>query len=63
MPSPDYDADLYAWTQAQAEALGAKDWAALGCPGCSTVFLSSWPPLDRHSKMGYGKTSMGDAGV
>lgn len=29
MTPPDYDIDLYAWTQAQAEALRAKDWAAL----------------------------------
>jgi Domain of unknown function DUF29 len=25
----DYDADFYAWTQAQAQALQAKDWSAL----------------------------------
>jgi len=25
----DYDTDFYAWTQAQADALRAKDWAAL----------------------------------
>jgi hypothetical protein len=29
MPHPDYDTDVYAWTQAQAAALRAKDWAAL----------------------------------
>ena len=29
MTTPDYDADFYAWTQAQAAALRAKDWAAL----------------------------------
>jgi hypothetical protein len=29
MAPPDYDADLYAWTQAQAEALGARDWSAI----------------------------------
>jgi hypothetical protein len=29
MTSPDYDTDLYAWSQAQAEALRAKDWGAL----------------------------------
>jgi hypothetical protein len=25
----DYDADFYAWTQAQAQALQSKDWLAL----------------------------------
>jgi hypothetical protein len=29
MTTPDYDTDFYAWTQAQAAALQAKDWAAL----------------------------------
>jgi Domain of unknown function DUF29 len=29
MITPDYDTDFYAWAQAQAEALRAKDWAAL----------------------------------
>jgi hypothetical protein len=29
MTSPDYETDFYAWTQAQAAALQAKDWAAL----------------------------------
>ncbi len=29
MTTPRYDTDFYAWTQAQAEALRAKDWAAL----------------------------------
>jgi hypothetical protein len=29
MTTPDYDADFYAWTQQQAAALRAKDWAAL----------------------------------
>ena len=29
MTPPDYDTDFYAWTQAQADALRAKDWAAL----------------------------------
>jgi Domain of unknown function DUF29 len=29
MTTPDYDTDFYAWTQAQAAALRAKDWAAL----------------------------------
>jgi hypothetical protein len=29
MTTPDYDTDFYAWTQAQAEALRAKDVAAL----------------------------------
>jgi hypothetical protein len=29
MTTPTYDTDFYAWTQAQAEALRAKDWAAL----------------------------------
>src|SRR5919109_178418 len=29
MTTPDYDADFYAWAQAQAAALRAKDWAAL----------------------------------
>ncbi|HSF32439.1 MAG TPA: DUF29 domain-containing protein [Candidatus Tectomicrobia bacterium] len=29
MTPQDYEADLYAWTKAQAEALRAKDWAAL----------------------------------
>ena len=29
MTPPDYDTDLYAWTQDQAEALRAKDWATL----------------------------------
>jgi hypothetical protein len=28
-PDPDYDTDFYAWAQQQAEALRAKDWAAL----------------------------------
>jgi Domain of unknown function DUF29 len=27
--TPDYDTDLYGWTQAQANALRAKDWTAL----------------------------------
>jgi hypothetical protein len=29
MTIPDYDTDFYTWTQAQAAALRAKDWAAL----------------------------------
>jgi hypothetical protein len=29
MSTPDYDTDFYAWTKTQAEALRAKDWAAL----------------------------------
>jgi hypothetical protein len=29
MTTPDYDTDFYAWAQAQASALRAKDWAAL----------------------------------
>jgi Domain of unknown function DUF29 len=29
MTTPDYDTDFYAWTQAQAQALQAKDWPAL----------------------------------
>jgi hypothetical protein len=29
MTTPDYDTDFYTWTQAQAAALRAKDWAAL----------------------------------
>jgi Domain of unknown function DUF29 len=29
MTTPDYDTDFYAWTQAQAAALQAKDWEAL----------------------------------
>jgi hypothetical protein len=29
MTTADYDTDFYTWTQAQAEALRAKDWAAL----------------------------------
>lgn len=29
MTTPSYDADFYAWTQAQAQALQAKDWPAL----------------------------------
>jgi hypothetical protein len=29
MTTPSYDTDFYAWTQQQAEALRAKDWAAL----------------------------------
>ena len=29
MTTPDDDTDLYTWTQAQAAALRAKDWAAL----------------------------------
>lgn len=29
MTTPDYDTDFYAWTQAQAAALRAKDWSAL----------------------------------
>jgi hypothetical protein len=29
MTTPDYDIDFYAWTLAQAQALRAKDWAAL----------------------------------
>ena len=29
MTTPDYDTDFYAWAQAQAAALRAKDWAAL----------------------------------
>ena len=29
MSLPDYNTDVYAWSKAQAEALRAKDWAAL----------------------------------
>ena len=29
MSTRDYDTDFYAWTQAQADALRAKDWAAV----------------------------------
>jgi len=29
MTTPDYDTDFYGWTQQQAAALRAKDWAAL----------------------------------
>jgi hypothetical protein len=29
MTTPSYDTDFYAWTQAQAQALQAKDWPAL----------------------------------
>jgi hypothetical protein len=29
MTTPNYDTDFYAWAQAQAAALRAKDWAAL----------------------------------
>jgi hypothetical protein len=29
MTIPSYDTDFYAWTQAQAQALQAKDWPAL----------------------------------
>jgi hypothetical protein len=29
MTTPDYETDFYAWTQAQAQALRAKDWTAL----------------------------------
>jgi hypothetical protein len=29
MTTPDYDTDFYAWTQAQAQALQAKDWPTL----------------------------------
>jgi hypothetical protein len=29
MTTPDYDTDFYAWTQAQVQALQAKDWPAL----------------------------------
>jgi hypothetical protein len=29
MTTPDYDTDFYAWTQQQAQALRAKEWAAL----------------------------------
>jgi hypothetical protein len=29
MTTPSYDTDFYAWAQQQAEALRAKDWAAL----------------------------------
>ena len=29
MTTPDYETDFYAWTQQQAAALRAKDWAAL----------------------------------
>jgi Domain of unknown function DUF29 len=29
MTAPDYETDFYAWAQAQAAALRAKDWAAL----------------------------------
>jgi Domain of unknown function DUF29 len=29
MTDPSYDTDFYAWTQAQAAALRAKDWAAV----------------------------------
>ena len=29
MTTPDYDTDFYAWAQAQAAALRAKDWAAV----------------------------------
>jgi len=29
MTTPTYETDFYAWAQAQAEALWAKDWAAL----------------------------------
>jgi hypothetical protein len=29
MTAPAYDIDVYTWTQQQAQALRAKDWAAL----------------------------------
>ena len=29
MTTPTYETDFYAWTQAQATALRAKDWPAL----------------------------------
>ena len=29
MTTPDYDTDFYAWTQVQAAAIRAKEWAAL----------------------------------
>ena len=29
MSTRDYDTDFYAWTQAQVDALRAKDWAAV----------------------------------
>jgi Domain of unknown function DUF29 len=29
MTTPDYDTDFYAWTQAQAAAIRAKDWATV----------------------------------
>jgi Domain of unknown function DUF29 len=29
MTTPDYDTDFYTWTQAQVDALRAKDWVAL----------------------------------
>jgi hypothetical protein len=29
MTTPSYDTDFYAWTQAQAQALQARDWPAL----------------------------------
>jgi hypothetical protein len=32
MTTPDYDTDFHAWTQAQVDALRAKDWAALDLP-------------------------------
>jgi Domain of unknown function DUF29 len=54
MTTPDYDTDFYAWTQTQADALRAKDVAALDLDNLAEE-IESLGKRDRRSVHGYLK--------
>jgi hypothetical protein len=48
MTAPNYDADFYAWTQAQAAAIRAGDWAALDIEHLAEEVEDLWKS-DKHA--------------
>jgi hypothetical protein len=46
MTTPDYESDFYAWTQAQAQAIRAQDWAAVDRAHVAEEIADLWKSAD-----------------
>jgi len=51
MTTPDYDADFYTWTQAQAAAIRAQDWAAVDIVHVAEEVEDLWKSDAHHLTM------------
>jgi tagatose-1,6-bisphosphate aldolase non-catalytic subunit AgaZ/GatZ len=51
MTHPDYDTDFYAWTQQQAQALRAQDWAAVDIEHVAEEIEDLWKAADHDLTM------------